>query len=102
MSDLTERDEKIKWLMEPFEDKLNVIKKTLDDIQEVTEYLLGCMEEKPLAELKFEGRDDLTELLIELKDKANELDTMYYETGLSLRYEIVKNERGVECIRFLE
>lgn len=92
----------IKWLMEPFDDKLNEIKTTLGDIQEVTEYLLGRMKEKTLAELKFEGRDDLTRLLIELKDKINKLDTMYYQTGLSLRYEIQKNERGVECIHYLE
>ncbi|HGY2544051.1 hypothetical protein [Citrobacter freundii] len=92
----------IKWLMEPFDDKLNEIKTTLGDIQEVTEYLLGRMKEKTLAELKFEGRDDLTRLLVELKDKINKLDTMYYQTGLSLRYEIQKNERGVECIHYLE
>ncbi|MCO5629033.1 hypothetical protein [Citrobacter freundii] len=92
----------IKWLMEPFDDKLNEIKTTLGDIQEVTEYLLGRMKEKTLAELKFEGRDDLTRLLVELKDKINKLDTMYYQTGLSLRYEIQKNERGVECIHHLE
>ncbi|HGN9432107.1 hypothetical protein KDV42_23090 [Citrobacter freundii] len=92
----------IKWLMEPFDDKLNEIKTTLGDIQEVTEYLLGRMKEKTLAELKFEGRDDLTRFLIELKDKINKLDTMYYQTGLSLRYEIQKNERGVECILYLE
>ncbi|UKK32888.1 hypothetical protein GVI60_12255 [Citrobacter freundii] len=92
----------IKWLMEPFDDKLNEIKTTLGDIQEVTEYLLGRMKEKTLAEQKFEGRDDLTRLLIELKDKINKLDTMYYQTGLSLRYEIQKNERGVECIHYLE
>ncbi|EPY9095733.1 hypothetical protein ACXHMI_004667 [Shigella dysenteriae] len=102
MNDLTERDKRIKWVMEPFEDRFNEIKTTLGDIQEVTEYLIGRMEEKPLAELKFEGRDDLTELLIKLKDEVNKLDTVYYQTGLSLRYEIQKNERGVECIRFLE
>jgi hypothetical protein len=102
MSDLTERDEKIKWLMEPFEDKLNVIKKTLDDIQEVTEYLLGCMEEKPLAELKFEGRDDLTFLIRDLKRDVGRLESIFDKTGLSIRYEIQKNERGVKCIHFLE
>ncbi|MDX7527622.1 hypothetical protein SJ358_28935, partial [Enterobacter hormaechei] len=64
--------------------------------------LLGRMKEKTLDELKFEGRDDLTRLLVELKDKINKLDTMYYQTGLSLRYEIQKNERGVECIHYLE
>lgn len=88
--------------MEPIDDKLDEIKTTLGYIHEVTEYLLGRMEEKPLAELKFDGRDDLTQLLIQLKDEVNKLDTVYYQTGLSLRYEIQKNERGVECIRFLD
>lgn len=98
MTDLTERDK----LMEPFEDKLNGIKTTLGDVQEVTEYLLGCMQEKTLAELKFDGRDDLTNLVIKLKDEVDKLETMFYQTGLSLRYEIQKNERGVECIHYLE
>lgn len=102
MNDSQRHDKAVKWLMEPFDDKLNVIKTTLGDIQEVTEYLLGCMQEKTLAELKFDGRDDLTQLLIKLKDEVNKLDTVYYQTGLSLRYEIQKNERGVECIHYLE
>ncbi|HEA2002994.1 TPA: hypothetical protein RVF98_003866 [Escherichia coli] len=102
MNDLTERDKRIKGVMEPFEDRFNEIKTTLGDIQEVTEYLISRMDEKPLAELKCDGRDDLTRLLIELKDKINKLDTVYYQTGLSLRYEIQKNERGVECIHYLD
>ncbi|EPD5641474.1 hypothetical protein ACSB3K_000870 [Escherichia coli] len=102
MSDLTERDERIKWLMEPIDDKLDEIKTALGYIHEVTEYLLGRMQEKTLAELKFDGRDDLTQLLIQLKDEVNKLDTVYYETGLSLRYEMIKNERGVECVHYLE
>lgn len=92
----------IKWLMEPFEDKLSKVETTLGDIHEVTEYLLGCMQEKTLAELKFDGRDDLTDLVIKLKDEVDKLETMFYQTGLSLRYEIQKNERGVECIHYLE
>lgn len=102
MSDLTEHDERIKWVMEPFEDKLNEIKTTLGDIQEATEYLIGRMQEKPLDELKFEGRDDLTFLIRDLKRDVGRLESIFDKTGLSIRYEIQKNERGVKCIHFLE
>lgn len=102
MSDLTERDKRIKGVMEPFEDRFNEIKTTLGDIQEVTEYLIGRMDEKPLAELKFEGRDDLTFLIRDLKRDVGRLESIFDKAGLSTRYEIVKNERGVKCIHFLE
>ncbi|WP_053293946.1 hypothetical protein [Escherichia coli] len=91
MSDLTERDKRIKWVMESFEDRFNEIKTTLGDIQEVTEYLIGRMEEKPLAELKFEGRDDLTFLIRDLKRDVGRLESIFDKAGLSIRYEIVKN-----------
>lgn len=39
----------IKWLMEPFEDKLSKVETTLGDIHEVTEYILGRMKEKTLS-----------------------------------------------------
>ncbi|HBV1358582.1 TPA: hypothetical protein MD608_000017 [Citrobacter freundii] len=102
MSDLKERDERIKSVMEPFEDRFNEIKTTLDDIQEVTEYLIGRMQEKPLDELKYEGRDDLTFLIRDLKRDVGRLESIFDKTGLSIRYEIQKNERGVKCIHFLE
>lgn len=102
MSDLTERDKRIKGVMEPFEDRFNEIKTTLGDIQEVTEYLIGRTDEKPLAELKFEGRDDLTFLIRDLKRDVGRLESIFDKAGLSIRYEIVKNERGVKCIHFLE
>ncbi|EOV7535161.1 hypothetical protein ACORCG_002627 [Escherichia coli] len=102
MNDLTERDETTKFLIEHFEGKLQGIRTTLDDIQTYSEYIIASLKEKNLDELKYMGRDDLTVSLIDLKDKVAALDKEYYETFLSLRYEIVKNERGVECIRFLD
>ena len=52
MNDLTERDKRIKGVMEPFEDRFNEIKTTLGDIQEVTEYLIGHMDEKASCRTK--------------------------------------------------
>ncbi|EPQ8334642.1 hypothetical protein ACUWON_000137 [Salmonella enterica] len=88
--------------MKPFENKLNGIKTTLGDIQEVTEYLIGRTQEKPLDELKFEGREDLTFFIEDLKRDVEQLESMFGVTGLSRRYEIQKDEHGVECIHFLE
>lgn len=55
MSDLTERDETTKFLIEHFEGKLQGIRTTLDDIQAYSEYIIASLKEKTLDELKYMG-----------------------------------------------
>ncbi|EFF0318312.1 hypothetical protein ACH173_002316 [Escherichia coli] len=99
MGDLKETT---KLEIEHFEGKLQGIRTILGNIQAYSKYIIASLEEKTLAELKYMGRDELTVALIDLKDKVAALEKEYYEAYLSLRYEIVKNERGVECIRLLD
>ncbi|HFI4756828.1 TPA: hypothetical protein ACGQFC_003532 [Escherichia coli] len=73
--------------MEPIEDKLNGIKTTLDYVHEVTGYILYFMQNgNVLDELQFEGREDLTFFIEDLKRDVEQLESMIDKTGLSMRY----------------
>ncbi|EJR3090561.1 hypothetical protein N0W54_003335 [Escherichia coli] len=101
MSDLTKCNETTKLEIERFEGKLQGIQTLLGRIQAYSGYIIARLEEKTLDELKFDCRDELTFALVDLKDKVASLEKDYYETGLSLRYEIVE-KHGEECIRLLD
>ncbi|WP_059242485.1 hypothetical protein [Escherichia albertii] len=73
--------------MEPVEDKLNGIKTTLDYVHEVTGYILYFIQKgEILEELQFEGREDLTPFIEDLKRDVEQLESMIDKTGLSMRY----------------